>query len=1111
MSQPSNPSGAALVFLIALATSLVAAGATDVTADGRARFGDSIKEVPAGAPASRPHRVRESLTAAESAESLDFVISLRMQNYAELQARVHSGQKVPHAEMEAKYLPPKANHDRIAAWLRARGFTLTLADSSHTNLFARGTVAQVSAAFGVAFARIATEDGEFTSAVTAPSLPQDIADGVLGIHGLQPHIRMRAIRHTLDGVTNLSGRVTPADILAAYNVPANLNGAGQTIGIIMGAVPQSSDLTSYWQDIGVSATLANYSVVNVLGGPTPSNQLADAQEASIDIEWSTSLAPGAQLRLYAIPALNEMYVMAACTQILNDGVAKVVSYSAGAPEGQYTTDSVASLSQKYAQVAAAGITILNSSGDSGSNPSTSGINGYGPAYPLSASYPASDPYVTGVGGTTATFDFNWLYVGETTWSEIGGNYNPILASGGGVSTLFPRPSWQAGYGVPSGTMRCVPDVAAMASALPLAGGYTGAIYLFNGQLSGALGTSVSSPIWAGLVADMDQARASAGISSLGLLGPWVYPLIGSSAFNDISAGNNGACYAGIGYDLCTGVGSPNVANLIVQIEEEITSVRPPANPVSVGTSVTMGATPQLASTYQWKLNGVSILGATSSNYSISSVTNASAGIYSVAITSSLGTFSYTIGTLMVYAAPSITTQPAPITIFQGQAPIFTVAATGTPAPGYQWQKNGTSISGATNSSYTFASAQPSDAAAYSVIVYNSQGSVTSNPASLAVGGPPAIATQPASQNVGAGGSSTLSVVAPGPASYQWKLNGASIPAATNSSLTLSNVATTQAGSYTVVLTNAYGPATSSPLPITVSVSSHLYNISSRAYIGTGQFQNLVAGFYTDGSGSKNVVVRGIGPNLAVVSPTLAGQTLPNPKLTWYNGSAAVLATNTAWGGGQTLANAFSSVYATPLPANSNDTAAFLSVPAGPGIGYTTQIDGLNNGSGVALVEVYDYDSYAATPASRLINISSRAVVGTGAKSLVAGFYVIGGTSQTLLIRAVGPGLAGTPAYSGLTLAKPTLTLFDSAGNTIATNIGWSNSTTAGNSTVAAGILPASTAIMNSVYASAIAAGSNDCAMVVTLPTGGSAAGYTAQVSSADSTTGLALVEVYNVP
>jgi len=382
----------------------------------------------------------------------------------------------------------------------------------------------------------------------------------------------------------------------------------------------------------------------------------------------------------------------------------------------------------------------------------------------------------------------------------------------------------------------------------------------------------------------------------------------------------------------------------------------------------------------------------------------------------------------------------------------------------------------------------------------------------AQGIPPSITTQPVSQTVNAGTSPSLSVVAAGATAYQWQWNGTSIIGATGSTLTLPNIATTQRGSYTVTVSNAAGSATSSATTVAVTVASHLYNISSRAYLGSGQFQNLVAGFYTDGSSSsKNVVVRGIGPNLPIVSPSLAGLTLANPKLTLYNASAASLASNTAWGGGATLTSAFASVYAAPLQTSSNDTAIFMSVPAGTGIGYTAEVDGLNNGAGVALVEVYDYDSYVGAPSSRLINISSRAVVGTGNQSLVAGFYVIGSTSQTLLIRAVGPGLSGTPAYSGLALARPTLTLYDASGNVVATNIGWGNAVNPGNSAAAAGIQPATTAVMASVYASTIAPGSNDCAMVLTLPTGGSAAGYTAQVSSADSTTGIALVEVYNVP
>jgi hypothetical protein len=374
-------------------------------------------------------------------------------------------------------------------------------------------------------------------------------------------------------------------------------------------------------------------------------------------------------------------------------------------------------------------------------------------------------------------------------------------------------------------------------------------------------------------------------------------------------------------------------------------------------------------------------------------------------------------------------------------------------------------------------------------------------------GPPVITTQPASQTVNAGTSPTLGVAAPGATGYQWQLNGSPISGATDSTLTLSNIGTTQRGSYTVAASNTYGSVTSGAATIAVSAATHLDNISSRAYLGAGANQNLVAGFYTDGSGSKKILVCGVGPGLLSVAPSLAGQVLVAPKLTLINGTGATLAIDTAWGGSQNLASAIASVYAIPMAANSDDSVVFTDVPAGPGIGYSAQIDGLNNGTGIALVEVSDYDSYTGTPASHLISISTRAFVGPGEQSLVGGFSIGGSTSQTLLVGAVGPALASIPSLSGQTLPKPTLTLYDASGAVIASNAGWSNPPIAGSSSVPSGIQPATAAIIGGVYATPLAAGSADCAMVVTLPPGS----YTAQVSSADSSTGIALVEIYNVP
>ncbi|MGD1032606.1 MAG: PQQ-binding-like beta-propeller repeat protein, partial [Opitutaceae bacterium] len=143
--------------------------------------------------------------------------------------------------------------------------------------------------------------------------------------------------------------------------------------------------------------------------------------------------------------------------------------------------------------------------------------------------------------------------------------------------------------------------------------------------------------------------------------------------------------------------------------------------------------------------------------------------------------------------------------------------------------------------------------------------------------PPSITTQPASQTVSAGASPTLSVAAAGAITYQWQLNGTSITGATNSSLALTNIGTTQAGSYTVVTTNPTGSTTSSPASVTVNVSSYLFNISTRGYVGSGPNQDLDAGFYIEGTGNKNILLRGDGPFLATNS-AYAGLTLVSPQL-----------------------------------------------------------------------------------------------------------------------------------------------------------------------------------------------------------------------------------------
>jgi len=416
--------------------------------------------------------------------------------------------------------------------------------------------------------------------------------------------------------------------------------------------------------------------------------------------------------------------------------------------------------------------------------------------------------------------------------------------------------------------------------------------------------------------------------------------------------------------------------------------------------------------------------------------------------------------------------------------------------------------------------------------YTPANDAVDNPSSVSALMLPSIATQPASQSVSAGASPVLNAAATGATGYQWQLNGSNIAGATSSTLTLANVGTTQRGTYTVVASNPYGSATSNAASVAVAVNSYLYNISTYGYVGSGTGQDLDAGFFIYGSGTKNILVMGAGPNLANAgnggSAAFAGLVLAAPELAFdgvYPAPTSLLGTNSAWGGGQALINAMKAVYAPVFVSNSNDTAITGPVTVSGSNGYTVDVTINSGGPGLALVEVDDVDSFKAlptiAPSSYLANISTRGYVGAGGGSgngtgisqyefLDAGFTIFGSTSQTLLIRAVGPSLNGAPAP---TLAKPKLALYDSAGNVIATNTGWGTAPVPGNSAVAAGIQPATTAIMNSVFASTITPGSNDCAMVVTLPSGTSGQGaYTAKVTSADGTSaGIALVEVYNLP
>jgi len=692
------------------------------------------------------------VSAAESDIELPFSIALKMRDLQGLRDRVARKERIVETEMTAKYRPNRDVHAEISKWLEQQGFEITLVDATHTTIFARGKVSTIARVFRVEFGRVSTPQGEFTSALSEPKLPRRFAGAVLAINGLQPQIRPQranlsrslytpAVPHYPAGtLPNGNYGITPKELAAAYRLPATLNGAGQTIALIECSGVNPTDLTTFWTGMGVAQTTAN---LTVIGNPAISTDNALFGEATMDVEWAGALAPAAKLRMYVVSQSFD----ATNTEILNDVLVNklpisVLSISFCSLENDLSAGAVATSSQIYAQLAAAGVSVFASSGDTGTNSNNPGGGGaYNPSHPLIVSYPASDPSVTGVGGTSMPLSSDYSNPAEVVWSGIttGGAH----ATGGGISALFSRPAWQTGgTTLAVQTMRCVPDVAALADygAVHQAG-YWGAVG----------GTSLSAPIWGGIAALLNQARSNLGLGPLGLLNSSIYSGSVAGAFKDITSGTNGAYRAVAGYDLCTGLGTPNVTNLVAALASP-SGVRISTQPINLAVNIGRPATFTVAATqstgtlaYQWYFNGSPLAGATAASYTVANAVFSDVGAYAVTVTGQQGAITSFPAQLDIQYISAITAQPKSVSLEVGQNLVFSVDVTGNPQPSYQWQKS--TDSGATWSNLTDGGQRTGTATAkllmgpatadlsgnrFRAIIANVSGSVTSSTAQATV-------------------------------------------------------------------------------------------------------------------------------------------------------------------------------------------------------------------------------------------------------------------------------------------------------------------------------------------------------------------------------------------
>jgi GH35 family endo-1,4-beta-xylanase len=292
-------------------------------------------------------------------------------------------------------------------------------------------------------------------------------------------------------------------------------------------------------------------------------------------------------------------------------------------------------------------------------------------------------------------------------------------------------------------------------------------------------------------------------------------------------------------------------------------------------------------------------------------------------------------------------------------------------------------------------------------------------------------------------------------------------------------------SYTLNLTVSDGRDVSPSAGITVQVlapgaaTTRLINLSVRTRAGKDD-KTLIMGFVVAGSGNKQVLVRGLGPLLANYGVSDA---LVDPQLKLFAGGVEVDG-NDNWS--STLSTTFTTLGATSLTANSKDAALLRSGPAGV---FSAQVASADTTTGIALAEVYDVDKVGP----RLVNVSARSEAGSGDNVLVAGFVLEGVGSKTLLIRGLGPTLSAF-GVSGA-LANPQLKLFNAAGAQLAQNGDWGGSTALKDAFSTVGAVALTSDI------------SRDAALLVTLPPGV----YSVQVSGVSNTTGVGLVEIYEMP
>ena len=469
------------------------------------------------------------------------------------------------AQFDQSFAPTSDQVQQVISYLQSQGMTVTSVAPDNMLIDATATVAQVQQAFSVQINTYQAGNHTFYANTASPSVPTSISQLITSIGGLDNSVQYqplyhRMIKHIQNHGTALAtpSGFGPTDLSGAYNATplqnAGIQGDNQTVALFELDGYQKSDVAQYFSNYQLPTP--TISTVQVDGFNGSAGQ--GAIEVELDMEVVGALAPHANQIVYEGPnttqGLNDTY-----NQIVQADKAQIVSTSWGLCEADSGAAELQTLDAIFKKGATEGISFFAAAGDSGAYDCGDGN--------LGVDSPASDPNVTGVGGTNLQLNAG-AYGSESVWSNPSDTQRSPngAGGGGGVSNTFAQPSWQTGQGVQSGN-REVPDVSADADP---ATGYATYCTVTNAGCpsTGWItvgGTSAAAPLWAGSMALINQYLQSQGKAIVGSANPVLYGLFNtqqqSPAFHDVTSGNNLHYNAGPGYDMASGIGSPNVNNI----------------------------------------------------------------------------------------------------------------------------------------------------------------------------------------------------------------------------------------------------------------------------------------------------------------------------------------------------------------------------------------------------------------------------------------------------------------------------------------------------------------------------------------------------------------------